>query len=84
MFNKKFDSCNFANLANIDAYAFLKSLEQTVPIIWLDRQICKTNLCNVKMNKVGIYQDGGHLSVAGSRELGTKEFWIDEIRRVAQ
>jgi hypothetical protein len=54
---------------------FLGGLHDTVPVISLDRELCGTGTCLSVLRATPLYLDHAHLSVAGSRLLGTEMDW---------
>ena len=53
-----------------DAHRFLAALEDDIPVIWLDRLLCRGDVCSASIDGTSIYRDSGHLTPAGSALLG--------------
>jgi peptidoglycan/LPS O-acetylase OafA/YrhL len=66
-----FDIASFSGPTR-EGYKFLKSIQDIVPIIWLDELICINGVCKVTEDGLPIYRDTQHLSKAGSSLLGRK------------
>ena len=65
-------------------YKLLKSIEATVPIIWLDKFLCSGDVCGVIVDGIPIYRDDGHLSKSGSAYLGRKYDIMGQILLLAK
>jgi peptidoglycan/LPS O-acetylase OafA/YrhL len=57
---------------NIRITKILKKVEKDVPVIWFDDFLCGATTCHTAIDQISIYRDSGHLSVAGSTELGRR------------
>ena len=67
-----------------NTYKLLKSIEATVPIIWLDKFLCSGDVCGVIVDGIPIYRDEGHLSKSGSAYLGRKYDIMGQILLLAK
>ena len=67
-----------------NTYKLLKSIEATVPIIWLDKFLCSGDVCSIIADGIPIYRDSGHLSKSGSAHLGRKYDIMGQILLLAK
>ncbi|WP_420858534.1 acyltransferase family protein [Marivivens marinus] len=81
------DSCDFlredVHPANETIFDFLRSAEPDIRVFYLDRLICPNGACDTMVGSTFMYRDAGHLSIEGSRYLGTELRFYDEVRRLA-
>lgn len=49
--------------------SFLKEIEKSTHVVWLEDYICKNGVCQVDIQNTFIYRDSGHLSVDGSFKI---------------
>ena len=63
-----FDKKEYAERTH-EAYDLLKSLEDEVYIIWLDKILCKTN-CTTSFGDTPVFIDDGHLTKKASKIIG--------------
>ncbi len=68
--------CDFAwadrSPSSRHVHAFLQALAPRVPVLWLDPAICQGARCTAAVGDIFLYRDAGHLSAAGSAEVGRK------------
>jgi hypothetical protein len=77
------DNCNFY-LKNMikdrkDAYRLLREIQNKYKVVRLDKIICENEICKTHFDKIWIYRDKGHLSYAGSAELGKRYGFYERI-----
>jgi len=74
LWGKHLSACNFATQEIsgwiVEAYRLLKRVEPNVPVVFLDKLMCRDGLCVVSDDAVFLYRDTGHLSVEGAISLG--------------
>ncbi|MBR1213958.1 acyltransferase family protein [Bradyrhizobium sp. JYMT SZCCT0180] len=58
--------------------------QDAAPLLDLDEQICGIERCQTRLNGTMLYRDNGHLSPAGSVELGREMGWGNLVERFAR
>jgi peptidoglycan/LPS O-acetylase OafA/YrhL len=85
LFNVEKSRCNFqlaiSEQRNQKVNELLRKVELNYNVIWLSNGVCPDGTCNVFMDKVFIYRDGGHLSHDGSAFIGKKMDFYHLITR---
>lgn len=67
-----------------EVYAFLETIDKKYKVIRLDDFICKNGLCKTHFDTTWIFRDKGHLSHAGSAELGKRYNFYKRITESSQ
>lgn len=76
--------CDFTLDTTTQQHDVLRAVEATLPIHWLDRDICGDGLCQPWQQGHFIYSDFGHLTQEGSAHLGKKQNWAKAFRLQAR
>lgn len=76
--------CNFEFDPNTRPYDLLRSVSDTIPVYWLQNDICKGGICDVIQDGIFIYRDSRHLSKEGSAYLGLHNNWREQFRAMAR
>lgn len=63
-------------------YNFLKRIDQSYNVIWLDEALCENSQCKSYAGDVFIYRDDGHLSIEGSQWLGKYMGFYERIKNI--
>lgn len=77
------------NVSEVDAheyrgkvYEFLKEIDKSYNVIWLDEALCENGQCISFAGDVFIYRDDGHLSIEGSEWLGKFMGFYERIKNM--
>jgi peptidoglycan/LPS O-acetylase OafA/YrhL len=77
-------SCDFTlNDATVQ-HDVLRAVEATLPVYWLDRDICSNGQCHPWQEGHFIYSDFGHLTQDGSAFLGETRNWAAAFKGQAR
>jgi peptidoglycan/LPS O-acetylase OafA/YrhL len=76
--------CNFPLNVNSNAFSFLQTVNDQVPVYWLTDIMCSRGQCDAMRGNVFLYRDGGHLSKEGSVYLGKNFSWMEQFRAIAR
>lgn len=63
--------------------AFLEAPDYRFPVVDLRKYICREAVCETFISGVNIYRDAGHLSLIGSRYIGTRYDLLGDAMKVA-
>jgi peptidoglycan/LPS O-acetylase OafA/YrhL len=83
IFGASKDTCSFKINLDNRPYQLLQNVSNTIPVYWLQNNICDDGLCNSVIDDTFIYRDTDHLSKEGSAYLGSKNKWIDSFYSMA-
>ncbi|AML52192.1 acyltransferase family protein [Falsihalocynthiibacter arcticus] len=77
------DSCDYtrsdfhpASTAKID---FLRTLDPEISVLYLEDFLCPNGVCDTMIGSTFMFRDDGHLSIEGSRYLGTHTDFMRKI-----
>ena len=76
--------CNFPLTTETQAFELLRSVQDEIPVFWVHEEFCTSGECDVIMDDIFVFRDGGHLSKEGSAHLGLKNNWLEKFYAMAK
>ena len=84
LFGEMSKICDFPLDDDSISFAFLRSVNEHIPIYWLTDAMCTRGICDTARGDIFLYRDGMHLSKEGSAHLGKIFHWMEQFRAIAR